>query len=354
MSNIVNISEHDKSRQAEVENEAAAWIVQLYDTRPTRKDMKAFNSWLELSRNHRVVFERMARVWVGAGRLSELAFPVRKSKDYRVPGFNSRFAHNILVGGVIACLITIGVALSQWGDLSIPAKRYTLQADYATAVGELKNITLPDGTDMRLNTSSHTKVSYQKDARQVYLLQGEAHFDVHHDASKPFLVYADRIAIMAVGTAFSVYIKEDSVDVVVTEGEVKILSLSGATTAAEDPDLYLLDEAETVAFFVQGQRAVFRDKIELVQSMKSQEITRRLSWRDSMLIFDGDSLQDVVNEVSRYTSREIVILDAAIGEMKIGGYFRTGDIDPMLETLSTNFDLKVEEINENLIYLSRK
>jgi hypothetical protein len=37
------------------------------------------------------VFERMARAWVGAGRLSELAFPVQKSKDYRVPALQAHF-----------------------------------------------------------------------------------------------------------------------------------------------------------------------------------------------------------------------------------------------------------------------
>ena len=355
MSNIVNIDEHDKSRQVEIENEAAAWIVQLYDAKPTAEDLKDFESWLQSSHTHRTVFERMARTWRGADCLSELAFPVRESEDCRSPGPAApvfRFAH-AFAGGIIICLIAIAAALFQWSDLSIPAEQHTLQAHYETAVGELKKVTLPDGTGMRLNTRSRTKVNYKKDARLVHLLEGEVHFEVRHDTSKPFVVYAGKIAVRAVGTAFSVYMKEDSVDVIVTEGEVRIVSLP-RPPAAEEAGLDLLDEAETVATFVQGQRAVFRDKIELVQSMKSQEITRKLSWRDGMLIFDGDSLQDVVHEVSRYTSKEIIILDAETRDMKIGGYFRAGDINPMLETLSANFGLKVDEINDNLIYLSQQ
>lgn len=356
MNNIVNIDEHDKSRQVEIENEAAAWIVQLYDAKPTAEDLKAFESWLQVSQTHRTVFNRMARTWIGADSMSELAYPARKPENHRdsdigLPVF--RFTR-VLAGGVITGLIAIVVALSHWNHLSVPTEQQTLQAHYETAVGELKNITLPDGTGMRLNTSSQSMIAYKKDARLVMLLEGEAHFDVQRDAGKPFVVYAGKVAVRAVGTAFSVYVKGDSVDVIVTEGEVKIASLPRAVDVSVEADLDLLEEAEMVASFVQGQRAVFRDKIELVESMKSQEITRKLSWQDGMLIFDGDSLQDVVDEVSRYTPREIVILDAAIREMKIGGYFRVGDINPMLETLRTNFGLNVEEINDNLIYLSQK
>ncbi len=73
-----------------------------------------------------------------------------------------------------------------------------------------------------------------------------------------------------------------------------------------------------------------------------------------MLIFDGDSLEDVVNEISRYTSKKVVILGSDIRDMKIGGYFRTGELAPMLDTFEDSFGIKVDEINEDLIYLSKK
>ena len=61
------------------------------------------------------------------------------------------------------------------------------------------------------------------DAREIYLRKGEAHFQVAHDRSRPFLVHAGDAVVRAVGTAFEVRVLTDQhVDVVVNEGRVEV------------------------------------------------------------------------------------------------------------------------------------
>src|SRR5690606_31765771 len=87
-----------------------------------------------------------------------------------------------------------------------------------------------DGSIMTLNTLSRAKVRFDHKERIVYLESGEAHFEVAKNKDRPFSVYAEKGRITAVGTAFSVRIDEESVNVAVSEGSVEV------TTGIESKD----------------------------------------------------------------------------------------------------------------------
>ena len=103
-----------------------------------------------------------------------------------------------------------------------------------------------------------------------------------------------------------------------------------------------------------GQHVVFNEGIESVRRMAPSEIERILSWRDGMLIFDNDPLEDVVTELNRYTRRKIVISDSALQDLRFGGYFRVGDVSSILATFEEDFDIRVVPVNDDLVYLSRR
>jgi transmembrane sensor len=71
-----------------------------------------------------------------------------------------------------------------------------------------------------------------------------------------------------------------------------------------------------------------------------------------MLIFDNDRLSDIVAELNRYSTTRIVISEPAIQDLRLGGYFKVQDIGSILDTLH-GYGLRVERINDRLIYLSR-
>jgi len=223
---------------------------------------------------------------------------------------------------------------------------------YSTDVGEQKPITLADGSRVLLNTDSRIQVNYSAQQREVFLLRGEAYFEVAHNAERPFLVYAGANMVRAVGTAFTVYLKKQDIEVVVTEGIVELSAMangSGGRTAKN-----LIKPAIKLADIKAGQSADFNQEVESIQPVMPLEIKRKLSWREGILAFSGEPLEQVVAEISRYTPVTIVISDPAIRNVRIGGYFKVGATDALLEALETSFGVRVNRVNDKLVYLAAK
>lgn len=89
----------------------------------------------------------------------------------------------------------------------------------ATAPGEHRAIELADGSRMTLNGA--TRVTIDPDTpREVALVQGEARFDIRHDASNPFVVMSGGTRLVDAGTVFNVVQDGDAIEVAVAEGAV--------------------------------------------------------------------------------------------------------------------------------------
>jgi transmembrane sensor len=259
------------------------------------------------------------------------------------------------------------VAVVQLGLLS--GSEVTSSGLYATAVGQQKSSTLDDGSVVMLNTNSQIRVDYNERFRKIYLLQGEVHFSVARDSGRPFRVYAGNGRIQAVGTAFSVFLDREDISITVVEGRVAKASFDNQSASSPGkgdrqpspgkPDLQTEPDDDLVfslGTIDAGHVATLRastgqqplpasDIKEIVRQIPPEELAQRLSWREGILMFSGDTLEDVVKEVSRYTTVTIEIPDAAVREMRIGGRLRVGETGSMLAALETNFDLRV--VNES-------
>jgi transmembrane sensor len=91
--------------------------------------------------------------------------------------------------------------------------------DYATKVGEQRQVRLADGSLAALNTDSQLDVAYSTGRRDLILRQGEPGFRLPK-AARPFEVHVGPVHVRATGTAFSVRRADKGVWVVVTEGRV--------------------------------------------------------------------------------------------------------------------------------------
>lgn len=316
---------------------AASWLAQLDGGDLSPADMAAFCEWLNRSPEHRETLIRMARLWsglddvlaaridnalaatdsMGSGKRVSLVGALMKTFPLRT---SAVFAASALLVVVSAFVIFA----DPFGFDSGPQK-----AVYASAIGEQKTMALEDGTQVRLNTGSSLEVDYSAAERSVRLLEGEAWFDVAHNGKRPFVVYAGDGAVRAVGTSFAVRKKANVIDVTVTSGRVILSNLKRDDNDTSSP--YPLATLEA------GHQALFDEKVESVASLDTAELDRRLSWRSGFLRFDGQPLTEVVDEISRYTTVRIIIDDAALQELRIGGYFQTGDVETLLEILEQSF-----------------
>lgn len=361
--------------------EAAEWLVRLdSDTLPTRQELETLGEWLHRSPAHREELDRLAAFWDRANVMTELAVPLGKRRaevrDTRHEGarkWTPRLRYAVM-GVCIVGAFALGLTWQLRGAFE---DRFTsANGLYATAVGQLTTTTLPDGSRILLNTNSQIRVDYGDQHRQVHLLQGEALFTVAKDVDRPFRVYAGSGLIQAVGTAFSVYLKGADVEVMVTEGRVALASVDSSpagaarpesrATARRDgaaPDITDIEQVESLGTIGAGQVAMIRGPAEdtasvetgalrIVEPLPSSELAERLAWREGVLMFSGDRLEDVLKEVSRYTTVTIEVPDAAIRDLRIGGRFPVGEMEVLLAALETNFNLRVTRFGRNRVVLT--
>jgi transmembrane sensor len=183
---------------------------------------------------------------------------------------------------------------------------------------------------------------------------------VAKDPDKPFRVQTGSGVVEAVGTAFSVQTSlEGKLEVSVEEGLVNFTpsvekptqnrqKLEDAESVVEpEPRQPMALAAGDVVSFDKASETVIREKVRPV------EMENRLAWRDGMLLFEGESLESVVREISRYTPITIEV-DEAVKNISVLGYFRTGDIDAVLVTMRDTFGLTVERQSENHIRLKAR
>jgi transmembrane sensor len=196
---------------------------------------------------------------------------------------------------------------------------------FATAVGEQKTLALRDGSLLTLNTDSLVEVSLSDKLRRLQLRRGEAHFEVAHDAARPFIVAAGALAVRALGTAFNIRLHPGhATDVLVTSGTVRVSEPARhAPVSVAAGQLLELNPDGTGA----------------VQTLDAPAVESRLAWRRSVLIFDGETLSQALHEVARYTPRHIYLADPALGDVRIAGYFPTDDLSVLLGSLRANFGI---------------
>ena len=333
MNKVIKFPDHSA-----IEQEAAAWVAKLDGGALSRADLKALRRWAQQSAKHRSMLEEMAERWDLLDALS-LAQPAER------PSAGSRrwWGAAALAAGLTALTLAISLWQPRFGSVPevVDASSNTT---YYTAVGQQRTVVLPDRSVIRINTNSRLQVDYSSQQRRIFLQQGEAFFDVAK-GEIPFVVSAGKGQAEALGTAFAVRLSDENVvDVDITEGRVRV-------SVSSDERLPGSSGKVSSRVFTGGEVARINDSVELVEKLEPEVLERQLSWREGLLMFDGDSLESVIAEISRYTSMEIVIADPSLRGKKIIGYFPTTNTEVLLDTLASDFRIEVDRIRPGLVYL---
>jgi transmembrane sensor len=216
---------------------------------------------------------------------------------------------------------------------------------YTTPVGGLASVPMADGSNVTLNTDSQIRIALTDTERRVELRRGEAFFEVSKDPNRPFIVRAGSKRVIAVGTKFSVRREGDDIEVVVTEGKVRV----------EDGDAQLGARANGSAdvFLTPGSIAHADEAGVLVQRETVPEAEEQLSWRTGVLMFRNQSLQEAVAEFNRYNKRKIVIQDPAVASLKIEGNFRATNVEAFVRLLESGFPLRAETQSDQIVLTAK-
>jgi transmembrane sensor len=310
------------------EHTAAAWLLRREEDGWSAGDGAQLEAWLDADPRNRIAFYRMQFGWQKVDRLAALrepGVPTRVHSSRRWwgrRGFGPGFA--------IAASLALGaIIVWQLGLL----ERHT----YTTAVGARSEVPLADGTKIELNTDTRLRAEVNANSRTVWLENGEAYFDVAHDATRPFVVHGGTRDITVLGTKFSVRREGDRVEVVVVEGRVRVDDLSAS------PDSTMV--------ITRGDIAVSQGVVLKVTHSEEHAVDE-LSWRRGMLTFNEMTLVDAAAEFNRYNHKQLVVVDPRAAGVHIGGSFDATNVEAFVRLLRQGFELTVEE-EGNVIRISR-
>ena len=371
---------YDFPDRKQVEEEAAEWLIKLDgDTSLSPTQLQELRRWMHKSPAHKDELLSFGEFW---SNQSLVALPITLEElYYQDPETSKRSAWGKRSSFmVIASMLLFAIAVwfkGSWFDRHSDLN----SALYATAIGQQKTIDLPDGSTVFLNTNSQLQIDYSEHLRNVILLQGEAHFDVAKASDRPFRVYAGRGRVQAVGTAFTVHYRNgNDIGVTVTEGKVALgvlpqeqlekIEISplaahapsaakhkkssaplGVPPASIVDELGVLEAGQMTAILV-AQGDANANKLDDIQTIAEDELQRRESWRSGVLVFAGNSLQEVVSEISRYTTLSIEIVDPELNNIRIGGRFSVESPDALFDALEANFDLQVTRLGYKRVEVS--
>jgi transmembrane sensor len=232
-------------------------------------------------------------------------------------------------GSAIAASLTLAVI--GW-QVRVPEKA-AAQQRVETALGEIRQVAMTDGSRASVNTGSVLEVDYTLGERAVRLENGEAWFEVAKDKARPFVVSAGDVRVRAVGTAFSVQRVTGGADIRVTEGTVEVWSIG----------------QESLRLPVRAGARAFVAEVGGPQSPVADALgnDRKLAWREGALKFEGDTLAAAAAEFNRYNRIKLEIAPA-LSDEKVVGRFRIDEPDAFARAASTMFDARVERARETI------
>lgn len=308
---------------AATQERAQRWVVSLQSGRMTEAELSELRGWLAENRAHRKAFEEVRAAWRAAGSLeSKFTQPESQgaAREARSSTPQRQRRKRLAVLALAAALVLTILAPQWWTWMS---------SDYSTAEGQIRVVTLPDGSVAELNTDTALSIQYLPDERIVRLLRGEAWFKVAKNPTRPFRVLANGLTAQAVGTAFAVHAARDEVTVAVTEGEVAV-----------QPPRARGGSSEVVLSVHRGEIANWSTSVQR-PSLARFEPDVELAWRQQQVVIEQTPLRDALVTLDRYRPGRILLLDESRASTPVSAVIKLADSDDALEGLAASQGLRV-------------
>ena len=305
---------------------AAEWVARLDGSALNHDETLALRDWLAASADHRAAFEEAQSTW---GELSLLRHDPGPLRAYLPVRRRERIRRRAAgIGAVIAfAVLAAAAARFHFGDPWLLAA-----ADYHTAPGELRTVTLADGSSVELGPASAIAIEFRDTERRVKFLAGEAFFSAAPRTQaepRPFVVEAAGGTTTALGTQFVVESAGDGADVLSVQHRIEVaLQQDGGKRGV------VLSPGEEVRYSPKGGMG----------QVRTRDITSATAWRRGMLVFNGAPLRHVVETLNRYRRGRIVILDETLAERRVSGVFATHDLNDAIETMTSELGITARSV----------
>lgn len=210
---------------------------------------------------------------------------------------------------------------------------------HQTSFGQTETIDLPDGSEVVLNANSkiYFPNKWEVETEREVWLEGEAFFKVSSApkiGSAKFVVHAGEVDIAVLGTQFNVKNRAEKVDVVLTEGQVKMSAPQSGSS--------LLTPGNIASYNIDNQ------------IIKKENINTKVytSWTNNRLVFDETPLSHLVKIIEESYGKKIEISDPSLLTKQLTGALPNENLDLLLTAVSTVFNLDINQNSEGIISIS--
>lgn len=315
------------------EQAAFAWLSLLHD-RPSAGDQLTFSQWLRADPAHAEAYAQAQVVWeLSEGPARTLADEDALAlQDYldamdrpRRPQL-LRWSGALAMAACLLLMISLGTGWQpqRWID--------DLGADYVSAPGEIRTVTLADQSQVTLDADSAIAVDFSRGERHVQLRRGAGFFTVTH-TGEPFVVEAEKGSARVLGTQFEVRLQALGAQVTVLSGRVGV-------SADRDGEQQILTAGQQVAYGA--------GKAEKLHAVDSEA---QLAWRQGWLTYYKSTLGDVVEDLRRYYPGRIVLLNDELAARRVSGSFPSKDPQAVLNSLQGVLGFEQHQVLGHLIIL---
>jgi transmembrane sensor len=310
-------------------DEALDWVVRLRTGEPTRADIDALQQWRGRSAAHEDAFRRAAQIFRRAGIAAvELSVEARKEQ---VPNPHRRvFVRRALLGGAAAAAAAGYMVVRPPFGLWPPLQE--LAADYRTKKGEQRTVSVVSGVSLELGTQTSIALRSEQDRTKIELISGEALVSATRPASDPLVMLAGGGQIMAAEANF---------DARCLDGVVSVTCLSGAVSVEQQGRTVEIHSSEQVSYSPSG-----------IEAARAVDVAQVTAWRSGLLIFRDRPLSSVVDEVNRYRSGKIIILNPNLRRRVVNGAFQIDKLDNFVAQVQQLFGAQATSLPGGVVLLS--
>jgi transmembrane sensor len=294
-------------------------VGRLRDPAATERTTEQWLAWADEDPAHLTAFERVTELAIRLQALggvsherlmAEFAPPQAPSRRWWIPA------------AAAAAVVLAAGGYMGWHAMGSAVTSQT----YASAIATQQSVTLEDGTRVTLGGATQLVTHFSRGRREVELTNGEAYFEVVHNANRPFEVRAGDVLIEDIGTAFNVRRTGKYVTVAMAEGRVRVADASRGGH----------NSLEAVA----GQSVTY-DPSRAAMNIAAIDPAHAAVWRDARLEFDNEPLSVVVANINRYRAQPLRIADASLNTLTFTGTVKADAIDNWLHALPQVLPLKV-------------
>lgn len=201
----------------------------------------------------------------------------------------------------------------------------------ATSYGERKQILLPDGTQLTLNSCSHVRYpnNFIGEERKIEL-EGEGYFQVHRNEKQPFIVSTRRFNVRVLGTCFDIksYSSDEVVSVEVESGKVQV-------------------DLPEAMMRLKGKEQVLINTISGEYSKRREERPVAI-WKKGGLRFNSTPIRDVAKELERVYNCRITFADGQFNNL-ISGEHDNKSLEAVLQSIEYTSGIRYKKEGNRIL-----